>query len=72
MKMESVRAAGKVGLQNQAAEMQHSFHAQLEERVAKLQSGGSDALHAAHKEIEELKEQIDREWPQTRGKRKRR
>jgi len=57
-KLESSRAANNVNLQNQAAEMTHSFDTQMEKKVRDMQSGEADLLTQAHEEMAELKAEL--------------
>ena len=57
-KLESSRAANNVNLQNQAAEMTHSFDTQMERKVRDMQSGEADLLTQAHQEMAELRAEL--------------
>ena len=58
LKMETSRAAAAQSLKNQSAELEAHFHKELEHKVAALMGGEASALAEAHREIEEVKEEL--------------
>ena len=58
MKLAHARTASGVQLQNQATELEATFHRRIEETLSAAKGEGSAELVAAHKELEEVKQEL--------------